>query len=219
VSTVKHAVIAAAGLGSRLGMGKPKCLIEFSGTTILEHQLGLLRNVEDVRVVVGFEEERVTTLVKEIRPDVIIVRNPAYRTTTTLHSYAMGAEYLKENCLFMDGDILFQPSSFTSFLSVCEVNETLIGITKAKTKDAVYALTNEESEIESFSRVTSTPYEWANIVWIAPNKFEYPTATSVYERLTAHLPLRTKEIVSYEIDTKEDMDNAIINLSLFGLKL
>ncbi len=219
MSTVKHAVIAAAGLGSRLGMGKPKCLIEFSGTTILEHQLGLLRDVEDVRVVVGFEEERVTALVKEIRSDVIIVRNPAYRTTTTLHSYVMGAEHLTDNCLFMDGDILFQPSSFNLFISACKVNETLIGVTKAKTKDAVYALTNEKFEIESFSRVTSTPYEWANIVWIAPKKFENPTAISVYERLTAHLPLSSKEIVSYEIDTKEDMDNATINLSLFDLKL
>ena len=219
MSIVKHAVIAAAGLGSRLGMGKPKCLIEFSGTTILEHQLGLLQDIEDVRVVVGFKEERVAAIVKEMRSDVIIVRNPAYRTTTALHSYALGAEHLKENCLFMDGDILFEHSSFSSFLSACEINKTLIGITKAKTIDAVYALTNEKSEIESFSRVSPTSYEWANIVWITPNKFKNPTATSVYERLTMHLPLKTKEIISYEIDTTEDMDNAIVNLSLFGLKL
>lgn len=219
MSIVKHAVIAAAGFGSRLAMGKPKCLIEFSGTTILEHQLGLLRDVEDVRVVVGFEEERVAAIVKKIRSDVIIVRNPAYRTTTALHSYAMGAEHLKENCLFMDGDILFQHSSFSSFLLACEVNKTLIGITKAKTIDAVYVLMNEKSKIESFSRVIPTPYEWANIVWITPNKFKNPTAISVYERLTMHLPLETKEIISYEIDTLEDMDNTIANLSLFGLKL
>lgn len=217
MSVVKHAVIAAAGLGSRLGMGKPKCLIEFSGTTILEHQLGLLHDIEDVRVVVGFEEERVIALIKEIRSDVIIVRNPAYRTTTTLHSYAMGAEYLKENCLFMDGDILFQPSSFNSFLLACKRNEPLIGVTKAKTKDAVYTVTNEKFEVESFSRTTLTPFEWANIVWIDPDKFANPIATSVYERLTAYLPLKTKEITSYEIDTKEDMDNAITNLSLFEL--
>lgn len=217
MSIVKHAVIAAAGLGSRLGMGKPKCLIEFSGITILEHQLGLLHDIEDVRVVVGFEEERVTALIKEIRSDVIIVRNPAYRTTTTLHSYAMGAEYLKENCLFMDGDILFQPSSFNSFVLACKKNESLIGITKAKTKDAVYTLSNDKSEIESFSRTVVTPLEWANIVWINPNKFANPVAISVYERLTAYLPLKSKEINSYEIDTREDMDNAITNLSLFEL--
>ncbi len=67
MSNVKHAVIAAAGLGSRLGLGKPKCLLEVDNKPLIEYQLKLLKNVADVRVVVGFEEHLVIPLVKKIK--------------------------------------------------------------------------------------------------------------------------------------------------------
>lgn len=217
MSNVKHAVIAAAGLGSRLGMGKPKCLIEIGGMTILEHQLRLLDNVEDLRVVVGFEEERVIELVRQLRPETIIVRNPGYRSTTTLHSYVMGASYIKENCLFLDGDILFQQDSIEDFINACEPNQALVGITPTKTKDAVFAHLNEQNQLVSFSREEPSIYEWANIVWINPQYFQQP-GSAVFERLKDYLPLRSKVIISNEIDTKEDMQQAIGNLSQFNLR-
>lgn len=204
MSTVKHAVIAAAGLGSRLGMGKPKCLIEFNHVTILEHQLQLLQAVEDVRIVVGFEEHIVIDLAKSIRPDVIIVRNPGYRTTTTLNSYLMGASGLKDSCLFMDGDILFNRKSFNNFLTNCIDGKELVGITQAKTKDAVFVHLNNKNQITNFSRTEKSDYEWANIVWIKPEYFENPEGP-VFERLASHLPLGANEIISYEVDTVEDL--------------
>ncbi len=45
MSFVKHVVIAAAGLGSRLGHGKPKCLVEIDEVSVLSHQLSLLSDV------------------------------------------------------------------------------------------------------------------------------------------------------------------------------
>lgn len=217
MSHVKHAVIAAAGLGSRLGMGKPKCLIEIGGMTILEHQLKLLDHIEDLRVVVGFEEDLVIDLIRQLRPETIIVRNPGYRATTTLHSYAMGASYLNDDCLFLDGDILFQQSSLDSFIQACRPDNTLVGITPAKTKDAVFVHLNQSKQITSFSRSDKSNYEWANIVWIKPKLF-HRASTAVYERLAEYLPLDTKEVNSNEIDTKEDMDNAIKNLAQFSLR-
>lgn len=217
MSHVKHAVIAAAGLGSRLGMGKPKCLIEIGGMTILEHQLKLLDHIEDVRVVVGFEEELVIDLVRQLRPETIIVRNPGYRSTATLHSYAMGASHIKEDCLFLDGDILFQQSSLEAFLNACQLNQTLVGITPAKTKDAVFAHLNTHEQITGFSREQASLYEWANIVWINPQYFHQP-GSAVFERLKDYLPLSSKVIISNEIDTKEDMQQAINNLSQFNLR-
>ena len=57
MSIIKHAVISAAGMGSRLGLNMPKCLLQFSGTTIIQHQLELLKDIEDIRIIVGFMEE------------------------------------------------------------------------------------------------------------------------------------------------------------------
>jgi choline kinase len=203
MSIVESAVIAAAGLGSRLGLGKPKCLLEFGGKSILQHQLWLLRSVPDVRVVVGFEESLVMDAARRFRPDAIIVRNAAYRTTTTLDSYSLGAAGVHGNCLFLDGDITFGPASFARFLDTCRLDQALIGVTALKTQDAV-CIGVVDGQAIWFSRERQSAIEWANLAWIPPSWLDNPTGESVFERLAGHLPQASCEVESYEVDTPAD---------------
>jgi choline kinase len=204
---VEHAVIAAAGLGSRLGLGRPKCLLEIDEQSLLERQLHLLDSVPDVRIVVGFDAEAVIAAARPIRPDVIFVRNPAFRSTSTLVSYAIGAAGLTDNCLFMDADILFEPRSFRDFLRACENTDLLIGITHAKTSDAVYTQM-DGNKVAGFSRLNPTPWEWANLCWLPPKYCESGSG-AVFERLSDSLPLASHVIQSFEIDTPEDHRRAL----------
>ncbi|UNM06417.1 MAG: NTP transferase domain-containing protein [Holosporaceae bacterium] len=73
---IKHAVILAAGLGSRLGLDLPKCLVEVHGKKLIEYQLNLLSEIPNVYIVVGFKEKKSWRWQKKVRPDVIFVRNP-----------------------------------------------------------------------------------------------------------------------------------------------
>ncbi|WP_250479407.1 MULTISPECIES: NTP transferase domain-containing protein [unclassified Caballeronia] len=207
MSFVAHAVIAAAGLGSRLGRGHPKCLLDLKGATILERQLRLLDHIEDVRIVVGFEEQQVIDAARAIRPDIIIVRNPAYRSTTTLQSYALGAKGLTESCVFMDADIVFEPASFHAFLDACSGTDPLIAVTAAKTIDAVFTRL-EGDRVMAFSRTESSDFEWANLCYLPP-AFCETGAGAVYERISCLLPVRYQEIVSFEIDTPTDLEGAL----------
>lgn len=209
MSFVEHAVIAAAGLGSRLGRGHPKCLLEVQGISILQRQLRLLEHVPDVRVVVGFEEKQVIAAARAVRTDVIFVRNPAFRSTSTLQSYAMGASGLAKDCLFMDADILFEPQSFSAFLGTCQPNEPLIGVTAAKTTDAVFAHL-DGSTLTRFSRTDRAPNEWANLCWL-PARFCEGGTGAVFELLADALPLQYRMIESFEIDTPEDHAHALAN--------
>lgn len=206
MSLVKHAVIAAAGLGSRLGLGRPKCLLELDGIPLIQAQLNLLREVPDVRVVVGFEEQAVIQAVRTYRPDAIFVRNPAYRSTTTLQSYALGALGLDEPCLFMDADIWFDPTSFEDFLHACRGVAPLLAVTAAKTVDAVYAHM-ADNQVVRFSRTETAPFEWANLSWLPPRYCETGEG-AVFERMERDLPIAGREIVSYEIDTQQDLEVA-----------
>ncbi|MDO1581018.1 NTP transferase domain-containing protein [Rhizobium oryzicola] len=217
MSIVKHAVIAAAGLGSRLGQGKPKCLVEIEGVKIIKHILKQLDQVEDVRVIVGFEEKAVIAELKQLGRDVIVVRNPSFRSTTTLHSYTMGCQHLTGDCLFMDGDLLLEPESFTAFLASLEAGVPKLALTKTKTKDAVFAIMEEE-RIVGFRRQEPTEFEWSNIAWLPVDTFSTIGNTAVYEHLMQFLPIAGHEIISYEIDTSEDMALALSNTDLFGLK-
>ncbi|VFS90048.1 putative sugar nucleotidyltransferase [Pseudomonas aeruginosa] len=53
MSPIEHAVISAAGIGSRLGLNKPKCLVEVGGKTLLAQHLERLAEIPNVWVVVG----------------------------------------------------------------------------------------------------------------------------------------------------------------------
>ena len=73
------AIILSAGQGSRLGHlvdDRPKCLIEFSGRTLLDRQLDTLEanGVHEVVVVTGFHDELVNQAIaranrRAVRPD------------------------------------------------------------------------------------------------------------------------------------------------------
>ena len=206
--SVDHAVVAAAGFGSRLGRGHPKCLVEFRGRTLLERQLELLEDVPDVRVVVGFQEAAVTDLARSLRPDVIIVRNPAYASTTTLDSYARGARHLSDPCLFLDADILFEPPSFQAFLRAAAARHdgALVGYTHTRTRDAVHVVVQGQ-QITSFSRSVRTPFEWANLALLPPGFCETGSG-AVFERMAQELPLAGALVDSFEIDCEEDLELA-----------
>jgi choline kinase len=205
--TVGHVVIAAAGLGSRLGHGKPKCLVRINGVSVLAHLMHLVADVPDVRVVVGFMEADVIEELTRIRPDAIVVRNPDYRNTTTLHSYAIGARGVTGDCLFMDADLLIVPHTFNQFIAECRPGEPRLALTSSRSTDAVYVeLANGRAS--AFRRDLPTRYEWANISWLPTRFFEEVGPTAVYEHLRNFLPLNVGEVDAYEIDTVGDLERA-----------
>lgn len=207
MSNVKHAVISAAGLGSRLGLDMPKCLLEINHKPIIEYQLDLLRDVEDVRVVVGFLEEQVIKKVRGIRPDAVFVRNPLYQTTSTAYSLYLATRDLKTPFLIMDGDLLIEPGSFRRFLQGCGEPDSIIGVTRAKTEDAVFVDIRGE-RIHQFYRSPAMEFEWCGIAYLAGIGINGGD-TFIYEELQRKCPLRYSEITCYEIDTPADYKQAV----------
>ena len=60
MSALGGAVIAAAGLGSRLGHGLPKCMLEIDGRTVLSRLVDAIRpHTDRIHVVVGYREEMI----------------------------------------------------------------------------------------------------------------------------------------------------------------
>lgn len=113
-----HAIILAAGRGNRLAEfnpdGRPKCLLEFGGRSLLARQLDILfrLGVRQVTLVVGYEAdlviEHVATLAS--RPDVAFVYNPAFIKGSVL-SLLAAKEVMTSGgtVLVLDADVLFHP--------------------------------------------------------------------------------------------------------------
>ena len=209
MQTVKNVVIAAAGMGTRLGIGNPKCLIEINDKALLEYQLDLLRDVENVFIVVGFMEEDVMNFAHKIRRDIIFVRNANFRHTKTLGSFYLGAKLIDGSTIFMDGDMIIEPKSFAEFLNAAATAEDkmLIAVSKRISDDPVYCDVEEGEHgltIRGFSYDKKSAYEWANVVYM-PAAWMEDGMSHTFEHLQKFLPASAKIIDRLEIDTPEDL--------------
>lgn len=206
---VKYAIISAAGMGSRLELNMPKCLVEIGGKRVIDYLLALLQDIENVRIVVGFMEHEVIDHVKKIRDDVVFVRNPHFHTTSNSYSLWRATRDLKEPFIAIDGDMLINPDSFAQFLKACDGKQSVIGIAESKTEEAVFVeLDAEDERIVRFRRKPPTPYEWCGIACLKDISMPQEQQTYVYSVLEQHLPLKAHVIECYEIDTPSDLDYA-----------
>ena len=202
----KTVIIAAAGSGSRLGFGLPKCLVKIGGHAIFEYQLKAFEWADEIRMVVGYMAEEVIHRVSSINSDVIFVKNQDYLKTTTLQSNFLGAKGLKGNALFIDGDMLIDQTTTMRLLKEYESGIPCIGVSREMSEIPVYAGV-ENGQVQWFSFDKFAEYEWANIAMIDPRELEY-NPTHFYIQLEKILPIRAVSVKRLEIDTPEDLQYA-----------
>ncbi len=211
MQAITSAVIAAAGLGSRLGFGVPKCMIEVGGKTILSRLIETLQNhVSVIHVVVGYREEMVVEHCARYHREVVLVRNPDYRRTNTAHSLAIGARYLDGQVIYLDGDLVISPVSLAGFLCQAKQLPILVGLTDAKSDNPVYVHGAERMgliHLDRFSRAEQSRFEWANVV-VGPADLLEGASAYVYQRLEEHMPLAAAMLELAEVDTVADLELA-----------
>lgn len=203
-------VIAAAGVGSRLGLNLPKALVEVNGRTVLERLLTTcLTDVADIRLVVGFRADEVIAHALSIRRDIIIVRNPSFRETSVRHSFWLATRHLRKECIVIDGDLVIDPDSFAAFqvqASRPDVH-SLVGVSPAASEDAVFARVDEQRRLRAFSRQDAGPYEWCGVAKLPASVFEARTEY-VFEAIETVLPAQAFLLRTAEVDTRRDLDAA-----------
>lgn len=214
MQNVKHAIIACAGYGSRLGLNIPKCMVKVNERTLLSYLLELTKEIEDVRVVVGFEEDSVIEEVRRYNPNAVIVRNPNYRTTSIGYSYHLATRDLTEPFLILDGDLAIHKQDFAAFLAAIEPNESLIAVTKAQSEDAVFAAISN-GEVVEISRTAKSEYEWANIAYLSGVKIS-EISRYIFNDLSIVLPIRSKELRCFDVDTSDDLSLMLHNFDSLG---
>lgn len=109
MSVSKTIVISCAGMGTRLGIGTTKALIDIEGKPLILRQLELLKDFDDIRIVVGYQMEKVIEVVNNYRKDILFVFNHNYRNTGTGGSFSLGIKHAREMVVSLDGDLLVHP--------------------------------------------------------------------------------------------------------------
>jgi len=112
---IKRAIILSAGQGSRLlplTLDVPKCLIDFSGKTLIEWQIQALaaNGIEDIVVVTGFHSEKVDEVLA--RQTGVLTRtlfNPFYKVADNLGSCWLARREMDQDFIILNGDTLVAP--------------------------------------------------------------------------------------------------------------
>ena len=110
------AIVLAAGRGNRLKPytdGRPKCLLELAGATLVERQLVTLRaaGIADVVIVTGYKSQMLAL------PGTRQVHNPAWDTTNMVESLFCANDEFGDDMIVAYGDIVYEPRVLRALLN------------------------------------------------------------------------------------------------------
>ena len=200
-------IISCAGMGNRLGLGTTKALVEVEGKPLIMHHLEKLKDESDIRVVVGYQAEKVINVVRKYRKDVVFVFNHNYRETGTGASVALASQYANEYILSLDGDLIIHPDDMKKILE-CDHEFVSGGIPDTDEPWMLQRYKDDGKEFVSAFSKNIGNYEWNGITQMKSAKIKNGQG-HVFQLIEPYLPIPFLELRTREIDTVNDYERAV----------
>lgn len=110
---MKHAVILAAGMGTRLRdahSGKPKGFVELDGRPIIEDSIARLERagISDIVIVTGYAAEHYQQLARRFDGLVRTVHNPDYENSGSMYSLYCARDVIDDDFLLLESDLVYE---------------------------------------------------------------------------------------------------------------
>lgn len=201
-------VVNAAGLGSRLGLDRPKALLEIEGRPLITWQLAMLRDVEDVRVVLGYQAAEVADVVFAERPDAMVVLNHDFGSTGTAASLMRGASGLSTRVLSLDCDLVVHPEDLAAFI---HADAATLGVLEVQSNEPVFVRVSDGPDglvARDFDREYQPgDYEWSGLITFDPTSPHLgSTHGHVFQMVAGLLPIRAQVIRAREVDYPDEIE-------------
>lgn len=150
-------IILAAGMGSRLKkltQNKPKCMVEVSGTTLIERALRQLDKfkLNRIVIVVGYSCETLINFIEgfDIDTPIVFVNNEIYDKTNNIYSLYLAKDFLEsDDTLLLESDLIFEEGILEKIINDKEENLALVDKYESW-MDGTCLIVGENDEIESF---------------------------------------------------------------------
>jgi len=196
-------IICCAGMGTRLGIGTTKALIDVYGKSLIERQVEMMSDISDVRVVVGYQAEKVIDAVKDIRKDVLFAFNYEFKNTGESESLSKALIGLKEYTMIVDGDLLINPSDFEKILNH---DGECIGICDLNSDEPIFAILDNDKVVEL--NEDHGEYEYSCVAKVKSSRLK-SSVGSIYSLIQKFLPMESLWIRTRDIDTPDDYDRML----------
>jgi len=111
---VKQAVVL--GAGERKCFDRPVGFLGLQDSTIMERLITVLNGngINDITVVTGYKKEYYEEMAK--RKNLNLAYNERYKWTGTMHSLAMAKEYIKDDFILIESDMVFEERAISRLL-------------------------------------------------------------------------------------------------------
>ncbi|MDN3608482.1 NTP transferase domain-containing protein [Vibrio ostreicida] len=154
------AILMAAGVGSRISRhidGKPKCLLEVNGNTLIERTCRLLREfgVYDISVVVGYRSE---LIVECLGDGVKFYKNPFYRVTNSIASLWFAKQELEtdEDVIVLNADLFFERNALERLINNNnKSNNSILLADSSRIEDADYRFNYQGNHLLKYGKELS----------------------------------------------------------------
>lgn len=196
-------IICCAGMGTRLGIGTTKALVRIDGKSIISRQLELLENFDDIRIVVGYQAEKVIEEVNRIRKDIMFAFNYNFQTTGVADSLKRGLLGSRKYILYIDGDVVFKN---VDFMKLIALNNEYIAISKAISDEPIMVEVKNSIAISFFC---GNQFSWPGVALLKREKF-FGNKKNVYDLIKKYFPITALEISARGIDTYNDYENTVL---------
>lgn len=154
-SSIKTAVILAAGLGSRLGElkeNKPKAFVKIGDESLIDRSIRLLlsKGITTIIIGTGYLSEQFDALSKSY-PQIKTLKNPDFATTGSMYTLYILRELITAPFLLLEGDLLYESSALDQLLEDQEEN-IILASDATQSGDEVFIQTSVNKWLDQMSK-------------------------------------------------------------------
>lgn len=148
-----QAVILAAGMGMRIRDHHvlPKGLIKLGGDSIIQESIDKLNSVgvTDTAIVTGYLAKDYAVFAE--KNNLQIIFNPEYNRFGSLYSLYCAKEFVSEDCLILESDIIYEKRALEKIIQDSHPNTILLSGT-TYSGDEVYVETDDQHHLIRMSK-------------------------------------------------------------------
>jgi len=149
-----QAVILAAGIAKRLRPltdTTPKCLLNIGEKNLLHRTIENItfNGIKDFVFVLGFRENMIIDYLNKYFTDInkIILTNPDYENNNNSYSLWMTKDYINDDMLLLDSDILFDKEILTKLLDSKHENCLAVNVTNKLDSEQIKVIVDKQNKI------------------------------------------------------------------------
>lgn len=215
-----QAVILAAGVSKRLRPltnHTPKCLLDISGSNLLQRTLDNLaaNQITDILIVTGYRENMIKEYVRKNISELNIkfVTNPDYQHNNNSYSLWLSRDFIKDDFILLDSDILFDRRIITKLIQSGYPNCLAVNADCELDEEQIKVIIDEEFKILQIGKEVEIDKSYGESIGI--EKFSFEFSKLLFEILDRKIIKENNVNEFYETTFQEIIDKGEQQYSIY----